>query len=86
VETAPDLSDLVEVVRYYLSHLDEAQKIADAGHEHFGTYLASRGPLISRWIFDAMVGSWKDLYRPADDVGIKSSVLSGAARLAPKLF
>lgn len=48
VEVADDLRDLVDTVHHYLAHLPEAQRIADAGHEHFRHHFASRGNLVSR--------------------------------------
>lgn len=86
VEVQADLSDLTEVVRYYLGHLDEAQRIADAGHEHFGRFLASRGPLISEWLFDSTVASWRDVYRPSEGAGLGATALGFAARLFPRRF
>jgi hypothetical protein len=86
VEVAPDLSNLIEVVRYYLTHLAEAQQIADAGHAHFRQYLASRGSLISSFLFDATVASWGDIYRPSREHGLASSARSAAARLFPTRF
>ncbi|HET9956844.1 MAG TPA: glycosyltransferase [Polyangiaceae bacterium] len=86
VEIAPDLSDLADAVRYYLNHLDEAQCIADAGHEHFKKYFAARGPLISKWIFDSVVGSWGDLYRSAAPRRARSVAIAAAARLRPSAF
>ncbi|HET7544661.1 MAG TPA: glycosyltransferase [Polyangiaceae bacterium] len=86
VEVAADLSNLTEVVKYYLEHLDEAQQIADAGHEHFTRYLASRGPLISKWIFDAAVASWGALYRPGDAQGLFPALRAAAAGLWPRKF
>jgi hypothetical protein len=86
VEVQPDLGNLVEVVSYYLSHLDKAQEIADAGHAHFTRFLAARGSLISSFLFDASVASWGALYRPAQERNITSSVMSVAARLFPQRF
>jgi hypothetical protein len=86
VEVSADLSDLTDIVRYYLSHLDEAQRIADAGHAHFVRYLASRGPMISQWMFEATVNSWGYVYRPSNDNGIAKIGLGLAARLFPKKF
>jgi hypothetical protein len=85
VEVAPDLGDLNEVVGYYLSHLDQAQQIADAGHAHFRRFLASRGPLVSAFLFEASVASWGAVYRP-ETRGIASSARSVAARLFPTRF
>jgi hypothetical protein len=80
VEVAADLGDLVDTVRYYLEHLAEAQRIADAGHDHFKRYFASRGNLVSSWIFESSVASWGGLYRPGDARGIRSASRSLAAR------
>ncbi len=86
VEVAPDLSDLVDTVRYYLTHLDEAQAIANAGHEIFKRCLAPRGELISQWIFDSVVASWGDVYRPGTARGIAVEARRLAARLWPNRF
>ena len=84
VEVAADLSDLTELARYYLAHLDEAQRIADAGHQHFVTRLAARGRLASQWIFDACVASWGSLYRPSDARGLMPTARALAARLGKR--
>jgi hypothetical protein len=86
VETAPDLSNLADVVGYYLAHLDEAQRIADAGHDHFKRRLASRGPLISSWLFDSTVASWGNLYRPTDAGGAVRGTRALLARWFPERF
>jgi hypothetical protein len=86
VEVAPDLGDLTQVVRHHLDHIEEAQRIADAGHAHFRRFLASRGRLTSEWLFDATVASWGDLYRPSHPSGVVSRARSVAARLFPDLF
>ncbi len=65
VEVNDDLSNLAERVDYYLNHVDEGQRIADAGHEHFKRFFASRGRLVSAWIYDATVASWGTLYQPS---------------------
>jgi len=70
VEVAPDLSNLAELARHYLQHLDEAQRIADAGHRHFVARLAARGELVSQWIVDACVASWGPLYQPGPQRGV----------------
>jgi hypothetical protein len=86
VEVAADLSDLTERVHYYLTHLDEAQRIADAGHAHFVRYFASRGGLISSFIFDATVASWGSLYRASDARGLGAFSRRFAARAFPERF
>jgi hypothetical protein len=86
VEVASDLSDLTEVVRHYLSNLDEAQRIADAGHAHFRRCFASRGRLISEWLFDSTVASWRDIYRPSGEQSLSSVARGLAARLFPRRF
>jgi hypothetical protein len=80
VEVAADLSDLTELARHYLAHPDEAQLIADAGHRHFVARLASRGGLVSQWIFDACVASWGSLYRPGHLHGLVPAVRAFGAR------
>jgi hypothetical protein len=70
VEVRSDLSDLAEVVRYYSDHLDEAQRIADAGYAHYVRYFATSGGRISQWLFDASVASWGNLYQPSRNSGL----------------
>jgi hypothetical protein len=86
VEVAPDLSDLVDVVRYYLAHPAEAQTIADAGHAHFRQFFASRGSLVSSFLFEASVASWGDVYRPSAERGLARSARSVVSRLFPRRF
>jgi len=86
VEVAPDLSNLTEKVGYYLSHLDEAQRIADAGHRHFETYFAARDKLVSSYIFESTVASWGDLYRPAAPPNLLASMRSQLARWFPERY
>jgi spore maturation protein CgeB len=86
VEVAADLGDLTEKVGFYLDNEREAQRIADAGHEHFTRHFASRGPLVSSYIFDATVESWGEFYRPATPSGISSALRSAAARIWTKAF
>jgi hypothetical protein len=86
VEAAADLSNLPDLVRYYLDHLDEAQRIADAGYEHYVKYLAPRGGLVSEWIFDATVASWGSLYRPARLPALGSRLKATLAQRFPWLF
>jgi Glycosyl transferases group 1 len=81
VEVASDLSDLVDKARFYLGHVAEAQRIADAGYTHFKRCFAARGHLISAWIFEATVASWRDLYRPGDIRGVVAASRSLMARL-----
>lgn len=86
VAVSADLSDLVEVVRHYLAHPEEAQRIADAGHELFARCLAARGPLISSWMFEATVASWGDLYTASNRRGVGPSARALAARFFPRKF
>jgi hypothetical protein len=81
VEVAADLSNLVELTRYYLAHQDEAQHIADAGHEHFQQRLASRGPLVSPWIFDACLASWGPWVQPGAARGWSPALRAFSARM-----
>lgn len=80
VEVASDLSDLVDLVRHHLQHPQQAQRIADAGHEHFIRRLAPRGPLISQWILDASLRSWGDCMRPGEARGVRPAWRAFAAR------
>jgi len=80
VEVAPDLSDLVDLVRHHLAHPDAAQRIADAGHAHFRQRLAPRGPLISQWIFDACLRSWGNWVAPPQARGLAPALRALGAR------
>jgi len=84
VEVAADLSNLTETVSYYLTHLDAAQSIADAGHEHFKRHFQSRGKVVSSWIFESTVQSWGGLYRPSNDRDPLTLARSLLARLFPE--
>jgi hypothetical protein len=86
VEVAPDLGDLVDKARYYLQHLDEAQRIADAGHRHFAQFFAARGSLLSKPVFDATVASWGLLYSGPRPGGVAATLRSLAARWFPRKF
>jgi hypothetical protein len=83
IEIAADLSDLADVVRHYLANSDEAQRIADAGHQHFCRYFASRGKLISSYLFEATVASWGPLYRESDARTLVALSRGLAARIFP---
>lgn len=84
VRVAPDLGDLVDVVRHYLERPDDAQRIADAGHAAYRRCFSSRGPLLSKWLFEASVATWNDLYRPSDRHGPDTWMRALAARVAPR--
>ena len=84
VEVAPDLENLADTVGYYLKHLDEAQSIADEGHEHFKRYFQARRKIVSSWIFDATVASWQGLYQPNTHRNPKSFAQSCLAWLFPE--
>ena len=84
VEVDGDLHDLVAVSRAVLADLDRAQRIADAGHAHFRRHFEPRGSLISSWLFDAVVASWRGLYRPSDDADALTRARSLAARVFPR--
>jgi hypothetical protein len=80
VEVAPDLSDLVDLVRHHLANPAAAQRIADAGHDHFRQRLAPRGPLISQWIFNACLRSWGSWVMPPHARGLKATLQALGAR------
>ena len=86
VEVARDLSDLTDIVRYYLVNLGEAQRIADAGHQHFTNYFASRGKLISSYLFDTTVESWGSVYQPSEAHDVVALSRSLAARAFASRF
>jgi hypothetical protein len=58
VSVKKDLSDLVERTRYYIEHLDEAQKIADAGFNHFRKYFQYRGVDLPQPLYKEIVKTW----------------------------
>ncbi|HWP09843.1 MAG TPA: glycosyltransferase [Polyangiaceae bacterium] len=86
VESDARHDTLVERVGWYLDHLDEAQRIADAGYLHFCRYLAPRGKLVSEYLFDASVSSWGELYRPATGHNPAAALRAATARLFPNWF
>jgi hypothetical protein len=86
VELAPDLSDLVEKVRYYLEHLDEAQVIADAGFAHYREFFEYQDGLPSRYCMEETLRSWGDLYHPVTTPGLVDRSRALVARLLPSLF
>lgn len=86
VELRPDLSDLADKARYYLDHLDEAQRIADAGHALYVRRFAYRGAVPSRYTFEESVKTWGSLYRPAPPGGRRATALALGARFMPSLF
>jgi Glycosyl transferases group 1 len=87
VETAPDYGDLVDVVRHYLEHEVDAQRIADAGHAHFRRCFAPRGRLISAYLFEQAIASWGELYRPPTSLERTTGLFrSVTARLVPTWF
>jgi hypothetical protein len=86
VEINDDLSNLAEQVDYFLNHLDEAQRIADAGHAHFERFFASRGRLVSSWIYEATVASWGSLYQASDATGPLPWLRSVCASWFPNQF
>lgn len=69
-----DLSDLVEKIRYYLEHLDEAQAIADNGYQHFKKNFHFSGVNFPQPLYEEMVDTWNiDDFRKKD-------------RITPKVF
>lgn len=87
VESDAHHDGVVELVRHYLEHPEEAQRIADAGHELFLRSFAPRGRLVSKYLFDESVASWGELYRPATGQGGPAVALrSATARLFPGWF
>ncbi len=86
VELAPDLSDLVDKVRYYLDHLDEAQRIADAGHAHFRRYLEWQDGLPSPYCTEQALKTWGDFYRPVAAPALRDRSRAWLAKTVPSLF
>jgi len=66
--------------------LDEAQRIADAGHRHFETYFAARGKLVSSYIFESTVASWGNLYQPATPPNLLASMRGQLSRWFPNWY
>ncbi len=58
VELKADLSDMQEKLEYYLTHSDEAQRIADAGHERFRSHFAFRGLDFPQPLFEEISATW----------------------------
>jgi hypothetical protein len=71
-----DLSDCIEKISYYLAHLDEAQKIADEGYGHYKKNIAIRGVRIAQPLYEEIVASWKNLYRPVDHPSLSSRLFA----------
>jgi len=61
VELKPDLSDLIDKIEYYLSHITEAQEIADAGYDHFKNNFAFSGVDLPESIYKDIRGTWQGL-------------------------
>jgi hypothetical protein len=64
VSAKEDLSDLVDLVRYHLDHLEEAQAIADAGVLHFQKYFQFSGVNLPQPLYREMIGSWSNMELP----------------------
>ena len=71
VSVKDDLSDLVEKARHFLDHIDEAQKIADAGFEHFSKNFAFSGVNLPQPLFEEIVSSWKNFPLQRGQVTVK---------------
>lgn len=61
VATTLDLSDLVDKISYYSSHPDEAQQIANAGHEHFKKYFCFQGVNLPQPLYNNIIATWKNI-------------------------
>lgn len=61
VSVNKNLSDLVEKVSYYMDHLDEAQKIADAGFIHFRKYFQFSGVDIPQTLYNEILKTWPNI-------------------------
>lgn len=59
-----DLSDLISTVRHYQDHVDEAQRIADAGYRHFKANFAFSGVNLPQPLYLTMIHSWKGMELP----------------------
>lgn len=53
-----DLSDIIDVISYYLSHLNEAQQIADNGYEFYRENFAYRGVDMPQNLYEEIVSTW----------------------------
>jgi len=78
VEIKADLSDVLEKLDYYLTHTDEAQRIADAGHERFMTHFAFRGLDFPQPLFEEISGTWGGILEEICEPTMKSRALKQA--------
>jgi len=61
VKVLKDLSDLVEKIKYYTGHSDEAQQIADNGYKLFKEYLRFSGVNLPFLLYKEIVGTWMNI-------------------------
>lgn len=78
VEIKPDLSDMLETLDYYLSHTDEAQQIADAGHALFASRFAFRGLDFPQPLFDEIRGTWRGLLEDVPQPDLRARLFKRA--------
>jgi hypothetical protein len=78
VEIQADLSDMLEKLDYYLNHTNEAQRIADAGHERFRTHFAFRGLDFPQPLFEEICGTWGDMLQEVRKPTLRARALQRA--------
>ncbi|MGB0370814.1 MAG: glycosyltransferase family protein [Opitutales bacterium] len=62
VEVDKTMSNLEELILYYLQNLEEAQNIANNGYEKYGEFFESGSELVSEPLLREILASWKEHY------------------------
>ncbi len=78
VEIKADLSDMLEKLDYFLTHTDEAQRIADAGHERFTSHFAFRGLDFPQPLFEEICGTWGGMLEEVRNPTLRARALRRA--------
>jgi hypothetical protein len=78
VEIKADLSDMLEKLDHYLAHTDEAQRIADAGHERFRSHFAFRGLDFPQPLFEEICGTWRGILKEVREPTLRARALRRA--------
>jgi hypothetical protein len=78
VEIRADLSDMLEKLDYYLTHIGEAQQIADAGHALFASHFAFRGLDFPQPLFEEIRGTWQGLLEEVHEPTLRARALRRA--------
>ncbi len=78
VEIKADLSDMLETLDYYLTHNDEAQRIAEAGHERFTSHFAFRGLDFPQPLFEEISATWGGMLQEVRNPTVRARALRKA--------